>query len=52
MRKFITTILILLSISADSQKSLILENIDLNQNMRLIGMYPHYDKEKTFEKYS
>jgi|TARA_B110000211_G_C13920648_1_gene482580 hypothetical protein len=52
MRKFITTILILLSISAYSQKSLILENIDLNQNMRLIGMYPHYDKEKTFEKYN
>ena len=52
MRKFIITFLILFCFSAYSQESLILENIDLNQNMRLIGMYPHYDKEKTFEKYN
>ena len=52
MRKFIITILTLFFTSAYSQESLILENIELNQNMRIIGMYPHYDKEKTFEKYN
>jgi hypothetical protein len=35
-----------------SQESLVFENLELNENMRLIGMYPHYDEEKTFENYN
>jgi hypothetical protein len=31
---------------------LVFENLNLNENMRLIGMYPHYDDDRTFEKYN
>ena len=52
MKKFLIIILVLFISSANSQENLVLKNINFNQNSRLIGMYPHYDKERTFEKYN
>ena len=52
MKIILTLTFSLLLCSSYAQKSLVFENLDLNQNMRLIGMYPHYDEEKTFEEYN
>ncbi|MEP4946633.1 MAG: hypothetical protein ABJU26_03740, partial [Flavobacteriaceae bacterium] len=51
--KILTKIILLLfCFSSFSQKSQVLENLEWNENMRLIGMYPHYDKERTYESYN
>jgi len=52
MKVLITLILYLMFYNSFSQESLVFGNIEFNENMRLIGMYPHYDKDKTFEKYN
>jgi len=52
MKKLIKLILLLSFFSSFSQNNLIFDNLNLNENMRLIGMYPRYDKNKTFEKYN
>lgn len=52
MKIILTVTFLLLLFSSYAQKSLVFENLHLNQNMRLIGMYPYYDEEKTFEEYN
>ncbi len=52
MKKLITAILILSFFSCFSQKSLVFDDFQLNDKMRLIGMYPHYDEKKTYESYN
>jgi hypothetical protein len=48
----IAIIFSLIFFNSFSQESLVFENLELNENMRLIGMFPHYDDEKTFENYN
>jgi len=52
MRITFTLFLLSLFTNSFSQESLVFDKINLNENIRLIGMYPHYDEEKTFEKYN
>lgn len=52
MKILIKIILLLFCFSCFSQKSQVFENLELNENMRLIGMYPHYDQERTYESYN
>lgn len=52
MRILFTLTFLMIISSTYAQKSLVFENMDLNQNMRLIGMYPHYDENKTYENYN
>lgn len=52
MKILLTSILLFTCFSSFSQKSLVFENLEWNGNMRLIGMYPHYDKERTYEHYN
>jgi len=52
MKILITIIFSLVYLNCFSQESLVFQNLELNKNMRLIGMYPNYDEEKTFENYN
>lgn len=52
MKNLFTLILLLSFLVSFSQKSLVFENLQLNENMRLIGMYPHYDEKRTYENYN
>ena len=52
MKISITIFFLHISFISFTQESLVFEDLELNENMRLIGMYSHYDKKKTFEKYN
>ncbi|MBQ4818613.1 hypothetical protein [Aquimarina sp. MMG016] len=52
MKITLTILFFFLSINSFSQKKIVFEKLNLSDNIRLIGMYPHYDEEKTFEKYN
>ncbi|MFD0991481.1 hypothetical protein ACFQ1R_15385 [Mariniflexile jejuense] len=52
MKRQITFIILLLSFNSFSQKTLVLEDLQLNEKTRLIGMYPHYDEKRTYENYN
>lgn len=52
MKNLFTLSLLLFFLTSFSQKSLVFEDIQLKKDMRLIGMYPHYDEQKTYEKYN
>lgn len=52
MKFSISLIFSLMVFNSFSQESLVFENLKLNENMRLIGMYPQYDENKTFENYN
>lgn len=52
MRITFTLLFLLLFTNSFSQENLVFDKLNLNENMKLIGMHPHYDEEKTFEKYN
>lgn len=52
MKNQITFIILLLSFNTFSQKTLVFEDLQLNEKTKLIGMYPHYDEKKTYENYN
>jgi hypothetical protein len=52
MKNLFTLILLLSFLVSFSQKSPVFEDLQLNENMRLIGIYPHYDEKRTYENYN
>ena len=52
MKLNIIVFFLFIGINSFAQETLVFEELDLTDNSRLIGMYPHYDEEKTFEEYN
>ena len=52
MKTSINLVFAFIFFNSFSQKSLVFETNKLSENMRLIGMYPHYDENKTYENYN
>jgi hypothetical protein len=48
--KIITIILIFFTLLANSQEKRILDNIEITDQTKLIGIYPFYDKNKTYRE--
>jgi hypothetical protein len=51
-QKYLIILLLIIANQLSGQNKLLFANIEVNDSMKLIGMYPHYDQDKTFEKYN
>ena len=51
MNKILYLLIFIISNNAFSQKNLF-ENLTIDKNTKIIGRYPQYDKNKTYEKYN
>jgi hypothetical protein len=51
-QKYLVILLLTVTNQLFSQNKLLFADIKISDSMKLIGRYPHYDKDKTFEKYN